>query len=124
MIDGYSYPYLARVWLAAEGEQKAAIFWAADAVHVVDLALFAVWSTVFLGLAFLLAGAALFVSGNYSRLLGVIAMVGGAMCLLFGCSVALRFESPLPVWPLGAAVDSVWLLAVGVSMLRKARLSD
>jgi uncharacterized protein YdeI (YjbR/CyaY-like superfamily) len=39
-------------------------------VHTVDVALFATWATVFLGVAFLLAGAALMMSGNYSRLLG------------------------------------------------------
>jgi hypothetical protein len=124
MIDGYGYPYLARVWLAAEGEQKTAIFWAADAVHTVDLALYVVWVTAFLGIAFLLAGTALLVSGNYSRLLGGVALVGGAMCLQQGISFALRVALPLPVWPLGAAVDSLWLLAVGVSMLRKARRFD
>jgi len=124
MIDGYGYPHLARQWLAAEGEQKAAIFWAADAVHTVDVGLFATWATVFLGVAFLLAGAALMMSGNYSRLLGGVAVLGGAMCLLHGSSVALHFALPLPVWPLGAAVDAVWLLAMGVSMLRKARRFD
>ena len=121
MIDGYGYPYMVRQWLAAEGNQKLAIFWAADAVHIVDVALFTAWATVFLGVAFLLAGAALIVSGNYSRLLGGVAVLGGAMCFGHGSSVALGLASSLPVWPAGAAVDSFWLLAIGVAMLRKAR---
>ena len=124
IIDGFGYPILAREWLAAEGTEKASIYWAAHAVHVVDAALFAVWATVLLGMAFVLAGAAIAASDNYSRLLGVTAIVGGTMCFLFGVSTALRFTLPIPVWPLGPAVDSLWLVAAGVVMLRKAGMKD
>jgi hypothetical protein len=119
MIDGFGYPLLAREWLAAEGAEKTSVFWAAHAVHVVDVALFVVWATVLLGLSFVLAGTAVAVSTNYSRLLGLVAVVGGAMCLLFGVATALRISLPLPLWPLGPAVDSFWLVAAGVVMLRK-----
>jgi hypothetical protein len=119
MTDGYGHPFLTREWLATEGPDKASIFWAAHAIHVVDVALFATWVTVLLGLAFLLGGAAVAVSTNYSRLLGITAVVGGALCLLHGASAALQFTLPVPVWPLGAAVDSFWLVAVGIVMLRR-----
>jgi hypothetical protein len=52
---------------------------------------------------------------------GGVAVLGGAMCFWHGSSVALGLASPLPVWPAGAAVDSLWLLAIGVAMLRKAQ---
>lgn len=120
MTDGYGHPFLTREWLAAEGPDKASIFWAAHAIHIVDVALFATWVTVLLGMAFLLGGAAVAVSTNYSRALGITAVVGGAMCLLHGVSTALQFTLPVPVWPLGAAVDSFWLVTVGVVMLRKS----
>jgi hypothetical protein len=121
MIDGYGYPYMAEAWLGAGGEEKVAILWAADAMHVIDLALYTAWVTVFLGLGFLLAGAALILSRNYSRWLGGMALLGGAMCLLQGVTFALRHDSPIPVWPLAAAVDAVWLVMVGVTMARKSR---
>ena len=41
------------------------------------------------------------------------------MCFLLGVSAALAVHPALPVWPLGAAVDSLWLVAAGVIMLRK-----
>ena len=119
MIDGYGYPLLAREWLAAEGQDRASLLWAAHAVHIVDVALFATWVTVLLGVAFVLGGAAVAVSTNYPRVLGMVAAVGGMMCLLQGASVALHFALPVPVWPLGAAVDSLWLVAAGIVMLRK-----
>jgi hypothetical protein len=121
MTDGYGHPFLTREWLAAEGADKASIFWAAHALHVVDVALFATWVTVLLGVAFVLGGAAVAASTNYSRALGLAAVVGGALCILHGASVALGFTLPVPVWPLGAAVDSFWLIAAGIVMLRKGR---
>jgi hypothetical protein len=120
MTDGYGHPFLTREWLAAEGPDKASILWAAHAIHIVDVALFATWVTVLLGMAFLLGGAAVAVSTNYSRALGITAVVGGAMCLLHGVATALQLTLPVPVWPLGAAVDSFWLVTVGVVMLRKS----
>ena len=34
-------------------------------------------------------------------------------------AIAGQFTLPVPVWPLGAAVDSLWLVAAGAVMLRK-----
>lgn len=43
-----------------------------------------------------------------------------ALLRLHGVSTGLQFTLPVPVWPLGAAVDSFWLVTVGVVMLRKS----
>jgi hypothetical protein len=39
VIDGYGFPYFARLWLAAGANGGASVLWAADTVHTVDRAL-------------------------------------------------------------------------------------
>jgi hypothetical protein len=66
VIDGYGYPHFARQWMAATGDERSAILWAATAVHAVDAALFPVWAGLFMGLGVVLMAAALWQSGEYA----------------------------------------------------------
>jgi hypothetical protein len=120
MVDGHGYPYFADRWMAASGDEKSVILWAASAVHTVDAALFPVWSGMFLGLGMLLVAVALWLSGAYPRILAALGILGGAMCLAFALSGVVGATVPLPLWPLGPALDGIWLTLLGALMLRRA----
>ena len=124
MVDGHGYPAFAGRWMAASGDEKAMILWAASAVHTVDAALFPVWSGLFLGLGILLVAAALWRSAEYPRIFAALGMAGGAMCVVFALSTVFGFRVPLPLWPLGPAVDGIWLAVLGAMMVRRSLSAD
>jgi hypothetical protein len=119
-IDGYGYPRFARLWLAASGDEKSTILWAAAAVHSIDAALFPVWAGLFLGLGLLLIAAALWRSGEYAAWFAAVGIAGGLMCLVFAASIAFGFGVPLPLWPVGPAIDALWITSLGALLLRRA----
>jgi hypothetical protein len=120
MIDGYGYPSFASRWMEASGDDKSVILWAASAVHTVDAALFPVWSGLYLGLGLLLVAGALWLSAEYPRPFAAFGMAGGSMCIAYALSTVCGFAVPLPLWPLGPAIDGIWLTLLGVMMVRKA----
>ena len=125
VIDGYGFPYFARLWLAAGANGGASVLWAADTVHTVDRALFPVWCGLFTGLGVLLVAVAVWRSAEYSRSGATLGILGGLMCLLYAVSRVGEFTVPFPIWPWGPALDAIWITLVGGSMLRKAtRLTD
>lgn len=68
MIDGGATKFFADRWSeAADPAQKAALFNSADAVAHVWFSLFPVFAGVFIGLAFVVIGAAISVSKNFPR---------------------------------------------------------
>lgn len=119
VVDGHGYPLFAARWLAAAGGDRAAVLLAASAVQAVDVALFPVWSAVFLGLGPLLLAAALLRSAEQPRLLTVFGIAGAAMCLVYGLGAAAGVRVPLPLWPLGPAVVTLWITALGARLLRR-----
>jgi nitrate reductase gamma subunit len=119
MVDGHGYPTFASRWMEASGDEKSMILWAASAVHTVDAALFPVWSSLFLGLGVLLVAVALWLSAEYPRIVAAFGLIGGSMCLTYALSTIFGFTVPLPLWPLGPAIDGIWLTVLGVMMVRK-----
>jgi hypothetical protein len=119
MVDGHGYPSFASRWMGASGDEKSAILWAASAVHTVDAALFPVWSGMFLGLGILLVAAALWLSAEYPRIFAAFGIVGGSMCITYALSTICGFTVPLPLWPLGPAIDGIWMTLLGAMMVRK-----
>jgi hypothetical protein len=120
MVDGLGYPHFAGRWLAASGDEKSTILWAANAVHTVDMALFPVWSGVFMGLGVLLVAVALWLSAEYPRIFAAFGVLGASMCLAYALSVIFGISVPLPLWPWGPAIDGIWMTLLGAMMLRKA----
>jgi hypothetical protein len=120
MVDGHGYPYFADRWMGAGGDEKSVILWTASAVHTIDAALFPVWAGMFLGLGILLVAVALWLSAEYSRIFAGVGIIGGSMCLAFALSTIFGVTLPLPLWPLGPAIDGIWLTLLGAMMLRKA----
>jgi hypothetical protein len=120
MVDGHGFPYFAERWMAASGDEKAMVLWAADAVHTINVALFPVWSGMFMGLGILLVAVALWQSAEYARIFAAFGIIGASMCLVQAVSAVLGLPVPLPLWPLGPAINAVWITLLGASMLRKA----
>ena len=120
MVDGHGYPVFAERWMGASGDERAMILWAASAVHTVDAALFPVWSGLFLGLGILLAAVALWRSAEYPRIFAAFGIVGGAMCVTYALAIVFNVTVPLPLWPLGPAVDGLWITLLGAMMLRRS----
>jgi hypothetical protein len=120
MVDGHGFPHFARRWMAASGDEKALVLWAADAVHTIEVALFPVWAGMFMGLGLLLVAVALWQSAEYARIFAAFGIIGASMCLVQAVSDVLGFTVPLPLWPLGPAINAVWITLLGALMLRKA----
>ena len=120
MVDGHGFPYFAQRWMAASGDEKAVVLWAADAVHTINVALFPVWAGMFMGLGLLLVAVALWQSAEYARIFAAFGIIGASMCLVRAGSDVLGFTVPLPLWPFGPAINAVWITLLGALMLRKA----
>jgi hypothetical protein len=120
MVDGQGFPYLAQRWMAASGDEQAVVLWAADAVHTLVMALFPVWAGMFMGLGLLLVAVALWQSAEYARIVAAVGIIGASMCLVQAVSAVLGFTVPLPLWPVGPAINAVWITLLGGLMLRKA----
>jgi hypothetical protein len=119
-VDGHGFPYFARRWMAASGDEQAVVLWVADSIHAIEVALFPVWAGMFLGLGLLLIAVALWQSAEYARIFAAFGIIGAAMCLVRAGSDVLGFTVPLSLWPLGPAINAAWLTLLGAVMLRKA----
>jgi hypothetical protein len=93
MIDGGATKFFADRWSeAADPAQKAALFNSADAVAHVWFSLFPVFAGVFIGLAFAVIGAAVCVSKNFPRWLGLWGIIGGTLCFITGRVCDFRYR--------------------------------
>jgi hypothetical protein len=59
-------------------------------------------------------------SAEYARIVAAFRIMGALMCLVQGVSDVVGFPVPLPLWPLGPAINAVWITLLGALMLRKA----
>ncbi len=118
MVDGFASKKVADALFAADPAQQQLLAPAANSIIYIERALFPIFAGVFLGLAFMVMGAAVWRSENFPRWLGIWAMLGGLMCAVVGFGVAFRLDVPLPLWLVGVVAVVTWVLAMGVAMLR------
>lgn len=124
MVDGFATKYFANRWSeAADPAQKAALFNSADVAAHVWFSFFPVFAGVFLGLAIVVIGSAVFRSGNFPRCLGLWGIVGGTLCFATGLGAGLHFYVPLPVWIVGVTAGATWGLLLGPMMWRASSRS-
>jgi hypothetical protein len=124
MIDGSATKYFADRWSeAADPVQKASLFNSADVAAHVWFSFFPVFAGVFIGLAFVVIGAAVIRSGNFPRWLGLWGIFGGTLCFITGIGAGLRFPVPLPVWIAGVTLAATWGLPLGPVMWRTSSRS-
>lgn len=123
-ISGAGLAALASAWATAPATEQASLVRVGDALLYV---LHGTWSSVhsyFHGVPFILSGAAVAVSARYPRWLGWIGVIGGAgiltsgLLMFFGIALGSR-----RVWVVFAQVVSLWMVAIGVLMWRRARRS-
>jgi hypothetical protein len=75
---------------------------------------------MFMGLGRWLVAVAIWQSAEYARIFAVFGIMGASMCLVRAVSDVLGFAVPLPPWPVGPAINAVWVALLGALMLRKA----
>ena len=119
MVDGFGMKYFANQWAAAtDPSQKALLLAGGDAVIHVWGVLFPVFSGVFGGLATTAIGAAVTLSGNLPRWLGLWGVTSGILCLLTGFGAGLGFHVPLLVWIVGITLGATWGPPLGAALWR------
>ena len=73
-----------------------------------------------MGLGLWLLAVALWQSAEYARIFAVFGIMSASMCVVRAASDVLGFTVPLPPWPVGPAINAVWIALLAALMLRKA----
>jgi hypothetical protein len=126
-VDGYALWALANEWAAASGPEKAQLLMMTDTALALLNGTFRSEIVILYGLTVLLAGLAVALDGRYPVWFGTIGAIAGAAVLVNGllsyAGVSLTRQDFL-VFVVILPVESLWLLALGVLMWRRAgRLS-
>lgn len=122
-VDGYALGVLAREWATTSGSEQATLqrmaetgLWLLNGTLRVEI-------VVFYGLTFLLAGLGVALDGRYPAWFGRAGAVIGALVAVNGllsfADVHLLQEDQL-VFLLALPLESLWLLALGLLMWRRA----
>ena len=119
-VETYGLKQQAAAFAGAGDTDLQGAFWATNAVERLNTALFNTWTIVFLGLAPLLLGLAVLRSRRYPAWLGVLAGVGGAVCLVVGCVNLARDDQTSTQTPflVGSLLITAWILCAGALMPR------
>jgi hypothetical protein len=122
-ISGFGLTALANAWANAQASEQASLLRIADTLRYV---LNGTWPSVhsyFHGVPFILAGLAVVFSRRYPAWLGWVGVVGGAGSLAGGVlmffGVGLGRQRFFVVF---AQIVSLWMVAIGVLMWRRARM--
>ncbi len=122
IIDGVVMKNAAEAYVATSAEAQPAALAAFGALFQLLFGLFDGWELIW-GFTFMLFGLAVIRSRLYTDWLGWIGFIGGVVLTVVGLmdiafgSTELTF---LALFPITAAVVSVWLMALGVLMWRHA----
>ena len=91
---------------------------------VTGLALLRLIRVVIPVLAFAVIGAAISVSKNFPRWLGLWGVFGGTLCFITGFGSGLHLSVPLPIWIAGVTMAATWGIPLGVMMWRASSRQD
>lgn len=123
ILDGVAAPKLADEWAAAPpGEQAAAL----GLVHLnetINFALASLFNLVFAGVTFILFGLAVAAGEAYPRWLGWVALLAGLASVGAGLVQAFTGEptdASRILTIIGPTVITLWLLVIGILLLRTA----
>ncbi len=118
-IDGFGFRSLARSWAGAGPTEQAMIVEAAHAVILAETGILHTWVTFFLGVTFILYGAAVAAGRAYPRTLGWLGIAGGTGCLASGAAGFLQLPVVIP-FPVFGTLVLLWTFAMGVLMVRRS----
>jgi hypothetical protein len=124
VLDGVAARQLAEEWaMASPGEQPVALG-LVHANETINFALASLFNLVFAGVTFILFGLAVALSDVFPRWLGWVVVVAGASSIGAGLIQAFTGEptdASRVLTILGPTVITLWLLVIGVLLVRKAR---
>lgn len=125
ILDGVAAPQLAEEWAAAPPGDQSVALGLVHANETINLALASLFNLISAGVTFILFGLAVALSDVYPRWLGWIVLMAGVASIGAGLLQAFTGEPTgasriLTIF--GPTVITLWLLVVGILLVRKARL--
>ena len=124
ILDGVAARQLAQEWAAAPPDERAIALGLVQANETINFALASLFNLVFAAATFILFGLAVALSDVYPKWLGWVAVAAGALSVVAGtvqATVGEPTESSRILTIIGPTVITLWLLLVGMLLLRKAR---
>jgi hypothetical protein len=126
ILDGVAARQLAQEWAAAPPEERGVALALVHANETINFALASLFNFVFAAVTFVLFGLAVVLSNVYPRWLGWVAVLAGVLSLVAGtiqASVGEPTEASRLLTIVGPSVITVWLLWMGILLLREGRVS-
>jgi len=123
ILDGVAAKQLADQWAAAPDHEKAVALGLVSANETINFALAGLFNMSFAGVPFILFGLAVALGDAHPRWLGWTAVAAGSGSIGAGLVQAFTGEpttTSLILTIIGPTVISLWLLVMGILMLRKA----
>lgn len=124
ILDGVAARQLAQEWAAAPPEERDIALGLVHANETINLALASLFNFVFAAVTFLLFGLAVVLSDVYPRWLGWVAVLAGVLSVAAGTIQAYIGEptgASRVLTIVGPSVITLWLLLMGILILRKKR---
>jgi hypothetical protein len=126
ILDGVAARQLAQEWAAAPPEGRGVALGLVHVNETINFALASLFNIVFAAVTFILFGLAVALSGVYPRLLGWVAVLAGALSVVAGtiqASVGEPTEASRLLTIVGPTVITLWLLWMGILLVRNERVS-
>jgi hypothetical protein len=124
ILDGVGAKQLADEWAAASADQQAVALGIVSANETTNFALAGMFNATFAGIPFVLFGLAIARATGFPRWLGWVATLAGLGSIAAGIVQALTGRptvASLVLTIIGPTVIALWMLAIGVLMLRRTR---
>jgi hypothetical protein len=124
ILDGVTAKQLADQWAIAPQEERTIALHIVLANETMNFALASSFNIVFAGATFILFGMAVAFSGAYRRWLGWVVVAAGVVSVGAGLIQAFTGEPTMAsrvLTIIGPTVITLWLLVIGVLLIRKVR---
>ena len=124
ILDGVAARQLAQEWAAAAPEGRELALGLVQTNETINFALASLFNVVFAAATFILYGLAVAVGDAYPRWLGWVAVGAGVLSVGAGAiqaSIGEPTDATRVLTIIGPTVITLWLLVMGMLLLRKAR---
>jgi Domain of unknown function (DUF4386) len=124
ILDGVAARQLAQEWAEASSQERAVALGLVHANETINFALASLFNLVFAAVTFILFGLAVALGDVYPRGLGWVAFFAGVLSLAAGliqAAVGEPTEASRVLTIIGPSVITLWLLIMGILLLRRER---
>jgi 4-amino-4-deoxy-L-arabinose transferase-like glycosyltransferase len=124
ILDGVAARQLAQEWAAALPQRRELALGLVQTNETMNFSLASLFNLVFAAATFILYGAAVALDDAYPRWLGWVAVGAGVLSVGAGAiqaSIGEPTDASRVITIIGPTVITVWLLVMGMLLLRKAR---